>query len=190
MPGDIEAEAMNSSGTRVTYTVTALDNVDGPLIPVCSPASGSTFALGPTTVSCTATDSSGNSASGSFTVTVRDTTPPVVTVPASMIVEATSPIGAILTFHVTSTDLVDPSPTVSCSPPSGSTFALGPTTVSCTATDSSGNSASGSFAVTVRDTTPPALTLPPNIFADATRPNGAILTFHVTAPALVAPSPP
>src|SRR2546426_7408704 len=110
MPGDIEAEAMNSSGTRVTYTVTALDNVDGPLIPFCSPASGSTFALGPTTVSCTATDSSGNSASGSFTVTVRDTTPPALTLPPSIIADATSPIGAMLTFDVTSTDFVDPSP--------------------------------------------------------------------------------
>src|SRR2546425_10034581 len=160
MPARILAEAMSSSGARLTYPVTAPDNVDAPLTAVCSPASGSTFALGPTTVSCTATDSSGNSASGSFTVTVRDTTPPVVSVPASMIVDATSPIGAMLTFQVTSTDLVDSSPTVSCSPASGSTFALGPTTVSCTATDSSGNSASGSFTVTVRDTTPPALSVP------------------------------
>src|SRR2546428_10536371 len=100
MPGDIEAEAMNSSGTRVTYTVTALDNVDGPLIPVCSPASGSTFALGPTTVSCTATDSSGTSASGFFTLTGRATTPPGFTLPPNLLADATRAIRAIPTLGV------------------------------------------------------------------------------------------
>lgn len=36
----------------------------------CSPASGATFGVGTTTVACTATDASGNSSNGSFTVTV------------------------------------------------------------------------------------------------------------------------
>ena len=38
----------------------------------CVPASGSTFAVGTTTVACTATDASGNAANGSFTVQVRN----------------------------------------------------------------------------------------------------------------------
>jgi hypothetical protein len=41
-------------------------------VPVtCIPASGSTFAIGDTTVNCTATDAAGNSATGSFLVHVN-----------------------------------------------------------------------------------------------------------------------
>ena len=49
----------------------------------------------------------------------------------------------------TATDDVDPAPTVECAPPSGSAFDLGTTTVTCTATDASGNSSSATFDVTV-----------------------------------------
>ena len=53
-------------------------------------------------------------------------------------------------FVVTATDDTDPQPVVACVPPSGSTFAIGTTTVGCTARDASGNVARGSFDVTVR----------------------------------------
>jgi HYR domain len=55
----------------VTYSVSATDPVDGPLTPVCTPASGSTFPPGTTTVTCTATDTHGNTATGSFQVQVQ-----------------------------------------------------------------------------------------------------------------------
>ena len=45
---------------------------------------------------------------------------------------------------------MDPNPSVTCVPPSGSVFALGDTTVTCTAGDLAGNSATASFAVHVR----------------------------------------
>jgi hypothetical protein len=44
----------------------------------CAPASGSTFPVGTTTVNCTATDAAGLTGTCSFTVTVRDTEPPVI----------------------------------------------------------------------------------------------------------------
>jgi Ca2+-binding RTX toxin-like protein len=50
-------------------------------------------------------------------------------------------------------------PPVTCLPASGATFPLGTTTVTCTATDAAGNARTGTFPVTVRDTTPPTLTL-------------------------------
>jgi hypothetical protein len=56
---------------RVTYTVTASDAVDGPVPVTCKPRSGSRFPLGRTRVTCSATDSSANSATVSFRVTVR-----------------------------------------------------------------------------------------------------------------------
>jgi HYR domain-containing protein len=70
-------EATGPSGaTNVRYPVTAVDEVDGPITPVCNPPSGSTLPFGDTTVSCTATDKSGNSATAQFVVRVQDTTPP------------------------------------------------------------------------------------------------------------------
>ena len=94
----------------------------------CEPASGARFPIGTTTVSCTATDTGGQSdRRGTFTVTVTliDTTAPVVTVPANATVEATSATGASFTFSATATDLVDGSVAASCTPASGATFPLG-----------------------------------------------------------------
>jgi HYR domain len=131
----------------VTYIATASDNAPGVTL-VCSPASGTAFSLGQTTVTCTATDGSGNTASKSFNVTVNDTESPVLTVPANMTKNATSPSGAVVTFVVTATDNA-PGVTKACVPPSGSTFAIGTTTVNCTATDGAGNTDSKSFQITV-----------------------------------------
>jgi hypothetical protein len=60
--------------------------------------------------------------------------------------------GALVTFSVSATDLVDPAPTVVCSPPSGSFFPRGTTVVLCSATDASGNRASCTFEVVVQPT--------------------------------------
>ena len=74
----VTADATTRSGAPVNYTATASDALQGPIVPSCSPASGSTFAIGTTTVSCAATDRAGNTASGSFSVTVVE--PPLLTV--------------------------------------------------------------------------------------------------------------
>ncbi len=158
LPADITVEATGSSGAIVTFSPTANDAVDGPVSVTCSPISGSTFAIGTTAVNCSASDTRGNTATGSFNVTVQDTTPPALTLPADITTEATGPSGAVVTFSASATDLVDASVTVICSTASGSTFALDVTTpVTCTATDDSGNSTSRSFNVTVQDTTPPVI---------------------------------
>ncbi|MFB6900079.1 HYR domain-containing protein [Streptomyces hydrogenans] len=54
------ARAGDDAGTTITYTATAEDAKDGPLKPSCTPASGSRFPVGSTTVTCTATDAAGN----------------------------------------------------------------------------------------------------------------------------------
>jgi HYR domain len=60
-----------SASTTVTYTATATDDVDGTIIPTCNPSSGSTFPIGDTIVTCTATDKAGNTATpATFVVTV------------------------------------------------------------------------------------------------------------------------
>ena len=76
VPKDSVIEAASAAGTIITYKVIATDNVDGSLIPLCSPESGSTFPIGSTKVVCKAVDKTGNIAEATFNVVVRDTTPP------------------------------------------------------------------------------------------------------------------
>jgi hypothetical protein len=155
LPANILVEATSAGGAVVNFTATALDAVDGPIAPSCAPASGATFPLGQMTVNCTATDLSKNSSSGSFTVTVQDTTPPTLSPHANMNVPATNSNGAAVNFTApAASDIADASPIVACAPASGSTFPLGTTTVNCTATDAAGNIAPGSFTVTVAMGTP------------------------------------
>ena len=70
-PSDMTIDATDSSGARVDYSVKAIDDNDGVLRPNCSPTSGSLFFIGDTTVTCSATDNSGNSARKSFLITVN-----------------------------------------------------------------------------------------------------------------------
>jgi hypothetical protein len=69
--------AANAEGNTVsdyptaTFQAEATDVVDGSVAVSCTPASGSTFPIGTTTVNCSATDAAGNTAEGSFTVNVR-----------------------------------------------------------------------------------------------------------------------
>jgi hypothetical protein len=186
LPSNQTAEATSAAGAVVSYTASATDAEDDPdPTPNCSPASGSTFPLGSTTVNCSVTDSGGLSASGFFTVTVQDTTAPTLNLPANQTEEATGPNGAAVSFNATANDIVDGSITPNCDAASGDTFQLGTTTVHCTATDAHGNSTSGSFTVTVRDTTAPTLNLPNNITKQAPNNSEAVGTYSASASDLV-----
>jgi hypothetical protein len=185
VPADISVNATSKDGAVVTFTASASDLVDGPVSVTCTPASGSTFPLGTTKVTCSATDKSGNTGSAFFNVVVQNKMAPVVTVPSDMTVEATGPSGAVITFTASASDVVDGSLTPTCAPSSGSTFALGSTSVTCSATNKAGNTGSASFKVTVVDRTPPKLTLPSDMTVPATSSSGAVVTFSASASDLV-----
>lgn len=85
----------------------------------------------------------------SVPVVPPDNTPPVITTPSNLTVEATSAAGATVKFAVSALDDRDGSVAVTCSAASGSVFPLGTTTVTCSAEDAAGNTASGSFTVAV-----------------------------------------
>jgi probable HAF family extracellular repeat protein len=151
VPPNRTVEAVSGRGAALSFNATASDNIDQSLVVACSPISDAVFPLGDTTVTCTATDSSGNHGTASFVVHVVDTTPPNLTTPTDFARNATSPNGAVVTFSASASDLVDPSPLVACEPASGSGFfAIGKTSVACTATDAAGNHSSASFVVHVR----------------------------------------
>ncbi|HEY0466102.1 MAG TPA: endonuclease/exonuclease/phosphatase family protein [Polyangiaceae bacterium] len=79
-----------------------------------------------------------------------DHTAPVLTGPTSNpSVSATGPSGANVTFNVSALDDQDGALPVTCSPASGSLFAVGVTAVSCSAMDANGNGANFDFSVTV-----------------------------------------
>jgi hypothetical protein len=193
LPSNQNVETENPAGTTVTYSAGASDLVAGSIAPSCSPASGASFPIGTTSVNCTASDGA-NSTAGSFTVTVAlvDHTPPLLTGLANRRVEANGPAGNPVTFPIpTAVDALDgPIPGVACSKASGSTFPVGDTLVTCSATDAHGNTGSGSFTVTVGDSTPPALYVPADWSVPASTQTGipatnsALGTFLASAVAL------
>lgn len=114
-------------------------------------------AEGVTTVTYYTRDSTGQKTAPRSTTVQIDRSPPILRLPTSLLWEATGPAGAEITFEPRVTDRLDPQPTVSCSPRSGATFALGTTTVTCIGRDAAGNSSHAGFSVIVRDTTPPVI---------------------------------
>ena len=192
LPGPISAEAAGPGGATVSYSATATDAEDDPdPTPVCTPSSGELFGLGTTSVSCSVTDSGGLPASGSFNVTVADSTAPVLVLPANITAEASGAAGAAVTFAASASDVVDGPVAVTCSPASGDTFPLGTTLVGCSATDVAANPTSGSFTVTVVDTSGPALSgVPGNFSVTTTNPSGTAISYTPpTATDAVDPSP-
>src|SRR6185436_2502869 len=179
----LAADPGQCSRSNVTFVVSATDNCSVANL-VSSPPSGSTFPVGTTTVTSTATDASGNQSSCSFTVTVLDTQNPVITCPGNLVLTADPGrcSRSNVTFVVSATDNCSVANLVS-SPPSGSTFPVGTTTVTSTATDASGNQSSCSFTVTVLDTQNPVITCPGNLVltADPGRCSRSNVTFVVSA---------
>jgi hypothetical protein len=152
VPGAMTVNATSAAGATVSYAVSVTDNRDAEPSVSCTPASGSVFPVGLTTVSCTATDAAGNTSTASFTVRVvdLDTGAPTITTPASVVVNATSPSGAVVTYAASASDDRDAAPSLTCTPASGATFPIGTTTVRCNASDASGNTSSKTFTVKVK----------------------------------------
>ena len=157
VPAPITVDAGPGGTAAVSFTASAHDLVSGALPAACTPASGSAFLVGTATVDCMATDALGNVGRATFTITVRPqaNTPPVVTVPANLVVEATGPTGATVSFSASATDAQDGGLPAICVPASGALFPIGTTTVTCKATDAAGAVGSASFKVTVKDTQVP-----------------------------------
>ena len=157
VPDNISIQTISNDEYTVTFSISATDDVDGNIIPICSSNSGSSFPIGLTTVTCTATDSMGNVGIGTFTVTIinttatGDVTSPSFTSKQNIILEATTSNGATVIYDLP--QVTDNSGVVSipnCVPTSGSFFPIGPTIVTCTATDAAGNQGSTTFTVTVQ----------------------------------------
>jgi hypothetical protein len=140
---------LNQCGAVVNYPAPTTTGTCGTI--TCSPASGSFFPVGTTTITCSTTVGP----ICTFTITVIDTQPPSITCPAN--VTAVSAItcpptaGVAVSFPDPTASDNCPGVTTACVPPSGSPLPPGTTTVTCTATDLAGNTATCSFSVSVFD---------------------------------------
>jgi hypothetical protein len=168
---DVNATTTSAGGAAVNFTVTATDDMDATVDIECTPASGSTFAVGTTTVTCTAEDDALNTATTTFDVILTlvaagpDVTAPIFGTTTDVMATATTSAGVIVDFTVTATDDVDGAVGVVCTPASGSLFAVGTTTVTCTAMDNASNTASTTFDVIVDLDLPDGLLITHPIFA-------------------------
>jgi len=196
IPADVYAAATGVITAVPLIAATAFDQVDGYVqvynnAPTYFPANATTI------VTYTAVDNSGNTVSANQLVTVSayiDNIPPVITPPASITAEAASASGSpagqtdIAAFlqAATATDNVMISGTITSNAPA--TFPLGPTLVTFSASDNSGNTGSASATVTVQDSIVPTVTPPANIVVQAVSAgvaasNPAIATFLAAASA-------
>ena len=110
----------------------------------------SNFPAGTHLVHALAYDNQGaTTASAEATITVRDTTAPVIRCSTNRVVSCADAAGTPVNFTVTATDNNDASVAIVCTPPSGSLFPAGTNLVNCIATDAAGNASSCSFNVIV-----------------------------------------
>lgn len=170
---NILMECAGPNGAVVTYNSYAINTCTGGILPVtCSKPSGSVFPIGLTTVYCTNV-TAGVMQTCFFDVVVRrDVEPPVINCPTNIHILCARPNGTSVPYNVTATDKCDPTPTITCIPPSGSVFLPGCTNVTCVATDDAGNSSTCTFKVcVVREgcylTNPSFELLAPNLAAAA-----------------------
>lgn len=131
-----------------------------------NPTATALMSAGTTTVSLVVNDGHSNSNPDTVTITVRDTTPPVVTPPADKTVEATGPCTLVDIGTATATDAVG---VVSITNDAPACYSAGTTTtVVWTARDAANNAGTATQRITIVDTTPPVVTAPRDIFTEAT----------------------
>ena len=122
------------------------------------------YPIGTTTITWTATDASGNKATCTQTVNVKDNQPPVIVCPGDITVVATGANGAVVNYTapVGTDNCAGTATALTAGLASGSTFPIGTTLVTYTATDAAGLTASCSFSVNVSGLAPQIL-CPTNI---------------------------
>jgi uncharacterized repeat protein (TIGR01451 family) len=166
------------------------DNCGSPVVTVSETSSGSGNVASPKIITrtFTALDSHGNSASSVQHITVIDPTPPTFTFVPPAVTAFTGPGATVCSTVVSDATLGTATATDNCTVtvtrsgvPAGNIFPKGNTTVTYTATDSGGNTATATQTVTVIDNTPPTISCQANIIADFDPAvNGAVVTY--TAP--------
>lgn len=138
-PTDITVSAAVQATSAVVSYTTPTATGQGVNV-ICTPPSGSSFSLGTTAITCQASNAFGVVSCG-FNIIVT----PSIACPADINATATDATGAVITYP---TPTAGAGATVTCLPPSGATFPIGATSVTCTLNSPAGNSSCG-FTVTI-----------------------------------------
>ena len=142
-PNDIEINAESGlCGAVVHWEMPSVADNCETFMFVSDDVSGDFFGIGTTTISYTATDLAGNSANCSFNITVLDNEMPILNVPNEI-----NTCESIVFFDENMGFDYCSNTTLIFSPPSGTSFPLGTSTVEVQAIDEAGNSSFASFAV-------------------------------------------
>lgn len=175
---NINVLAANASGNVVNYPMPAYnDNCSASISLESGLASGSTFPIGTTTVTYKVTDGSGNSNTCSFNVTVTGL-PPVIVSPGNITVNTSNGLCTGVANYVATESTGIPASTITYSIAPGSTFNVGTTQVTATATNAVGTS-SVTFNVTVVDNITPTISCAGNIDVFATSASGAVVNYDM-----------
>ena len=162
-PADIVLEAMEREANIVDLDIPwAFDTIGVESYTNDAPSS---FTIGMTTVTWTVVDTSGNTASDTQVVTIRDSTPPIIIPPADIILEAASPSG--MSIQIGEADVSDIIGIESVTNDAPGLFSLGNTTVTWTATDVFGNIALAEQTISIIDTTSPTIHAPEDLIIEA-----------------------
>ena len=146
-PANITAEATGNLTIVNIGTATAVDAVDAN--PTITPNNSGPFGLGAHTIIWSATDAAGNTGTANQTVTIVDTTAPVLTIPSDVTLQ--SPVATAVNIgQATATDAFS----LNITNDAPAIFQVGTTIVTWTATDINGNSSSGQQLVNVTQFTP------------------------------------
>lgn len=163
VPPDLTAEATALLTPLDLGTVEAQDLVDG-VVRATNDSPPGGFPLGLTVVTWRANDLSGNTEEARQRIEIVDTTPPLLTPPDDIIVEARDRFTPVDIGRATATDIFE----VTLSNNAPDAFPVGATTVLWTAEDANGNAATIEQTVVVQDSTPPALIVPDDVVIEAT----------------------
>jgi len=174
-PDAVTVEAESGQGTIASNSIiaaflmgaTASDNIDGDVSSLVTTDAGDIFALGETTVTFSIKDTSNNETTATSTVTVVDTTEPMISGAMDATFAAVDASGTPATdagiealgAGVTAIDIVDGSVAVTTDRPE--VFPLGATVVTVTATDAAGNTATAMMTITITDQEAPVVTVTP-----------------------------
>ena len=165
-------EATIVGGTNFTIEMPLVDDIQDVNITNDAPE---VFPLGETIVTWTATDSSGNSASATQTITVVDTTSPIIEQPENIISEATNHSDNIVELQmIVSSDNTE---ILSITNDAPSSFGFGTTTVTWTVVDIIGNQSTMLQEIDIVDTTIPTISTPSNVQVEATSMENTIVDY-------------
>ena len=159
-PPDITIEATGPLTEVDIGMATAEDNIAMGHLGISSDNEGP-FSVGVHTITWSTYDSVLNLGTATQTVTVTDTTPPIVIVPPDITLEATGPTTEVTLGVATATDIVDG--TLIPIPDNAGPFGVGVHSITWSVTDNAGNTGTQIQTVTITDTTPPIVTPPDDI---------------------------